>query len=70
MTSHIGVCSEGDREVAAGASVPDAGIPARMRYLVVPPERWDGSSNKVANRLLQGGTLPGRPGNLDARAAT
>lgn len=44
--------TQGDREVAAGAHVPDADLPAQMRYLVVPPERWEGYYNEVANRLL------------------
>jgi trehalose 6-phosphate synthase len=44
--------TEGDREVAAGAHVPDAGFPADMRYIVVPPERFEGYYNEVANRLL------------------
>ena len=42
----------GDREVAGGAPAPDAGFPAEMRYLVIPPERYDRYYNEVANRLL------------------
>ncbi|MBI3648053.1 MAG: trehalose-6-phosphate synthase [Actinobacteria bacterium] len=44
--------TDGDREVAAGAAVPDAGFPAEMRYVVVPPDRYDAYYNEVANRTL------------------
>ena len=42
----------GDREVAGGAEPADMGPSARMRYVVVEPERYDRYYNDVANRTL------------------
>jgi trehalose 6-phosphate synthase len=43
--------TEGDREVALGGrEVPES--QARMRYLVIPPERYDRYYNQISNRIL------------------
>jgi trehalose 6-phosphate synthase len=44
--------SDGDREVAAGGRAIESGSPLRLRFIEIPPERYDGYYNGVANGLL------------------
>ena len=44
--------TDGDRDVAAGATAPDTGLPLRTRFVVVPAEKYDRYYNDIANRTL------------------
>src|SRR5687767_13839874 len=44
--------TDGDRAVALKGRTVDADSHQRMRYVVIPPERYDGYYNEVSNRIL------------------
>jgi trehalose 6-phosphate synthase len=44
--------TEGDRAVALKGRTVTADSNQRMRYVVIPPERYDGYYNEVSNRIL------------------
>jgi trehalose 6-phosphate synthase len=44
--------TDGDRAVALKGRRLEAGSNQRMRYVVLPPERYDGYYNEVSNRIL------------------
>ncbi|MGZ8629521.1 MAG: alpha,alpha-trehalose-phosphate synthase (UDP-forming) [Actinomycetota bacterium] len=44
--------SDGDRAVALKGRNVEAGSNQRMRYVVIPPDRYDGYYNEISNRIL------------------
>ena len=44
--------TEGDREIAAEGRTITSGSPLRLRFITIPPDRYDGYYNGVANGLL------------------